>query len=99
MKRYKYVIIDIYALTNVRIVSTDLDSLNIILTNLQKILPNCQVKPLEKDLEGVGYTILVEQKGKNRVAAKDIEWWIIKQLCNSGWKPIGEGRYVYEEDY
>ena len=89
MKRYKYAIVDTYAFSDVRILCTDPDRLNSILTGLQKIRPDCQVRAFEQDLEGVAYSTLIQQKGKDKVAAKDIEWWIIRQLCDSGWKPIG----------
>jgi len=99
MKKYKYAIIRKFAFHDFYIKCTDINSLDDILANLQKVSPDFQFRPYEEDLTEEPYNILIEQKGKEKFEQREIEWWLIKQLCNSGWRPLGEGRYVYEEDY
>ena len=98
MKKYKYAIINQFAFSDYQIKCTDIGSLENILNGLQKICPECQIK-LEKNMAEEPYSVLIEQKGKKKFTQTEIEWWIVKQLCNSGWRPLGEGRYIYEEDY
>ena len=97
MNKYKYLIVRTI-LDDLEIRSTDLDHLEDLLKELLTTFPACEIRP-PSDLfqQTFRYEINIRQKGKNKVLIEEVLWWVFNKLCNMGYRPLGEGRFVFEE--
>lgn len=93
MNTYKYARVQFDAITNVELWCTDSHELDDLLGELKKILPRYHVKQKRQLPSGQTYYYWL-----NELSGKDIDvgWWFIKQFCERGWAPMGDGRFRKE---
>jgi hypothetical protein len=95
MKRYKYLTLGVFSEGTIIIHASHKDILEWAINTIPTVT---YCEPSRSLYGGPDHSNAVKFQKIRRGLESNLEWWIIHQLCESGWRPIGNGIFVWEEE-
>lgn len=80
-----------YSAYGVSLWSSQSDALESVLADIKRLVPSARVDNLDNLPTGERFMSSVKNLGGNDFG---VAWWIIRQLCDSGWEPFA---YQYDQ--